>query len=195
MQFKYENMEKPKPFDAAYQDLLAKGIEDFVDREKIPNVVGFLKYLVQEKGYLLHGSSNKEIKELEPRQANCKSKKFGNEMGVYAVQDEVLPVFYAIKDAKKAHKAGVSSFSAESGFSSVDDKKDYTFKITKAFIDADAWSDGSIYILDGKTFEQGEDDEGEPIDEWLSKEPVMPVGKVKVDKDDFPYFTDIEPVE
>jgi hypothetical protein len=131
---KHEEIENSNILDEAYKDLLSKGFRGFADREKIPDLHSFLRYLTQEKDHLIHGSNNKEITELEQRKANCKSKKFGNQTGVYALKDEMIPIFFAIKDTDKAYRAGVDSFSSQSGFRLHEDKKDYIFKMTKEYL-------------------------------------------------------------
>jgi hypothetical protein len=70
-----------------------ENIEDFSKSD-------FLKYLAETRDFVFHGTNSSEIEELEPRQANCKSKKFGNLNAVYATTDHVLPVFHAVFNKK-----------------------------------------------------------------------------------------------
>ena len=60
----------------------------------------FLNHVVSQ-GFLLHGSGNDDVIEFEPRQANDSEKEFGNKMAVYAVNDPILPIFYAIQDREQ----------------------------------------------------------------------------------------------
>src|SRR3989344_4477569 len=97
----------------------------------------FLKFLVEEKNVLLHGSPEKEIEIFEPRQANDTEKKSGNKVAVYGVIDPVLSIFYAIQDRKKIQgsiESGVNE-DLETG------KVEYKFKIPKNAMEDHSWID------------------------------------------------------
>ncbi len=182
-----------KAYNTAYQSMLEKGLGDFIELEPGIPKVEFLKWLVTKKGILLHGSNNKEISILEPRQANCTAKEFGNLKAVYAAEDHVLPTFYAIKDSEKFRGRARSGFSE-----TIEDGKsirEYEFAIDKDLALQAPWSEGAVYVLPKETFVQGHDDEGEPIDEWASTEKVVPVGKIRIAPEDFPYFDEIGVIE
>ncbi len=182
-----------KAYASAYQSMLEQGLSDFIELEPGVPKVEFLKWLVTKKGLLLHGSNNKEINILEPRQANCTAKEFGNLKAVYGVEDSVLPTFYAIKDLEKFRGR------ARSGFTETDEdgsiKREYEFAIDKDLVDQAPWSEGVVYLLPRETFVQGHDDEGEPIDEWASTDEVIPLGKLRIAPEDFPYFDEIGVIE
>ena len=173
--------------------LMGSGADGFIELSEGVSKIDFLKWLLKEKGFLLHGSNNQEIDTLQPRQANCASKEFGNMKAVYAVEDCVLPTFYAIKD--RAKFTGM----ARSGFTEVVDGEDtvreYEFAIDKDLIAQNPWSDGAVYILSRETFVQGHDNEGNPIDEWASEVGVIPLGKIKITPDDFSYLHEIKAIE
>lgn len=181
-------------FAKAYDTMiLGTSTDGFIELSEKVSKVDFLGWLVKEKGFLLHGSNNQEIGTLEPRQANCASKEFGNMKAVYAVEDCVLPTFYAIKDRVKFKGR------ARSGYTEVsygeETTREYEFAIDKNLVAQNPWSDGAVYVLSRETFVQGHDDEGNPIDEWASEVEVTPVGKIKITTDDFPYFHEIKTID
>lgn len=149
----------------------------------------FLAYLLKN-GYLLHGSSVDDLGALEPRQANDKSKKSGNQKAVYAVSDPVLPLFYAIKDRKRLHGMVHSGYSTdEHGV------KKYSFQIDGTHSEKDPWKNGVVHILPKESFAQTMDDEGELTDEWVSYEPVTPAARLQVMPEDFPYLNEVKVVK
>lgn len=153
----------------------------------------FLKYLVENGQVLLHGSPEKNIDILEPRQANCRSKKFGNLQAVYAVKDPILATFYAIRDVKGHHfKGAIQSGRHVRKENGAIVEKSYRFKLHPDDLAAQPWTAGMVYILPQETFQQGENETGNPIDEWASLAPVRPIAKLPVTPEDFPLLDRVE---
>jgi putative nucleotidyltransferase with HDIG domain len=151
----------------------------------------FLRYLTHTKGLLLHGSNVPDIEVLRPSKSNCKIKGFGNLVGVYAMRDEIFPIFQAIQDNDKFN--GTTTLT---GFTqSIDDNgvihDIYQFAIESKLAKSKPWSKGMVYILPSDSFSQGVDDNGHQIDEWISSQPVMPIAKLPVSQRDFPYLKHI----
>src|SRR3989344_8015276 len=114
----------------------------------------FLKFLVEEKNFLLHGSPNKDLEILEPRQANDGEKTSGNKMAVYVVTDYVLPIFFAIQDKDKLQGSIKSGISED-----VETRElEYSFEISKKALESKPWTRGMIYILDKNKFSPEKDD-------------------------------------
>lgn len=149
----------------------------------------FLKYLIEEKKVLLHGS-NWNVETLEPRQGNCTSKKFGNLNAVYATNDPILPLFHAIQDKNTFTGSSVSGVILSNGTTT-----SYIFKVEQKMLEKSPWSRGGIYILSPETFQQGTDDDGTLIDEFASMISVRPLAKLFVSPEDFPYLHDIQPLD
>ena len=148
----------------------------------------FLRFLTEEKNVLLHGSSNRNIEILEPRQANDTVKASGNKKAIYVVTDPVLPIFYAIQDREKLQgsiKSGVSE-DMEKG------ELEYKFEIPKKALDAKPWTRGMVYIFDKNQFHEEKDDAGELSGEWTSESPVRPLAKLEVGPEDFRFMDKVE---
>src|SRR3989344_3064922 len=148
----------------------------------------FLKYIGENKNVLLHGSSNKDLEKLEPRQANDGAKKFGNKKGVYAVKDPVLPIFHAIQDKEKLR--GVIRSGSRKDLDTGEMK--YNFQIPIGMVEIKPWKGGIIYIFNKADFTQGVDDDDELIDEWVSEKEVRPIAKLEVEPEDFRFLNEIE---
>ncbi len=189
---KFQSIENAieKKFEETYGLMLRNGVNEFtILKEDVPKV-DFFRWLVEKKEVLLHGSNNQEITELEPRQANCASKEFGNQSAVYAVSDSVLPIFYAIKDREKFRGTAKSGFYESEG--DTKSARQYEFAISKGLLKDEPWSNGAVYIVPKHLFTQGHNDEGELINEWACMTPVEPIGKIEVSTKDFPYLNDIK---
>lgn len=182
------NQEQAQAFEELYKKILSAD-GNFIEYNLPYAKREFLEYLTEKKNLLVHGS-NWDTEELEPRLANCKSKKFGNLNAVYATADAVLPIFYAIKDKEKFRGMANSGFSEKKEVNRAT-KKVYTFGIEPEMLKSDPWSVGVVYILPKDLFEQGTDDDGVLIDEWVSRHPVKPLAKLRVTPEDFPYLKDI----
>jgi hypothetical protein len=187
--YEAQEIEKKRLFEELYAEAIAQGPDDFLELRGPFSKQEFLDFVVREKGALLHGSNHQSIDEFEPRQANDAAKEFGNRAGVYAVEDPVLPIFYAIKDQKRFDGRAVS------GYERVDTNKKYDFAVSREMLEEKPWSDGAVYILPRETFEQGSDDDDELIDEWISQAPVRPIAKIKVAPEDFEYLDSIQPLD
>ncbi len=151
----------------------------------------FLRFLTHEKKFLLHGSSNKTIEILKPRQANDAHKEFGNKKAIYAVEDPVFPIFHAIQDRSKLEDTVIS----ERKESLKTEEDQYSFRMPKKVLEQEPWMSGIVYILDRGTFTQGVNDEGHPIDEWASEVSVKPTGKIEVTPEDFRFLDQVESFE
>lgn len=150
----------------------------------------FLKFLVEEKNVLLHGSPNADLEILEPRRANDAAKESGNKEAVYAVTDPVLAIFHAIQDREKIDGAVES----ETRDNSETGEQEYKFSMPKRSLESEPWKTGMIYIFNKDDFKP-EEDGGELSGEWTSEEEVKSIAKIEVRPDDFSYIDEVEGVE
>jgi hypothetical protein len=170
-------------FESLYQQITSSPEVLLIENIEGLSKVDFLKFLSEKGEFLFHGTNSAEIEELEPRQANCRAKNFGNLKAVYATTDPVLPIYHSVFNKK--YFSGRSSSGVESG-------NKYVFKVDGKFGDNKTWTNGCVYILDKSKFEQGTDDEGSPIDEFACREPVKPLAKLLTESEDFPYLDEVE---
>lgn len=173
-------------FESLYQKIISSENILVIEDTEGFSKVDFLKFLAEKGEFLFHGTNSAEIEELEPRQANCAAKNFGNLKAVYATADPVLPVYHSV-----FNKSGFSGRHS-SGIESDSKGTDYVFKINGKFADEKTWTEGCVYILDKSQFEQGVDDNGKLIDEFASREPVKPLAKLLTKPEDFPYLDGVE---
>ncbi|GAB4455113.1 MAG: hypothetical protein OHK0029_10660 [Armatimonadaceae bacterium] len=153
----------------------------------------FLCYLAEEKGFLLHGSGDPDVRCFEP-QPNSDINPFGAQTAVYAASDGIWPLYYAILDRDRypmtLHNA-CTRFCASGQWS----EPLYFISITETALVQQPWRDGTVYLLRRDTFTPHPDTEyrGFPlqIPMWASQEPVIPVAKLAVTPEDFPFLAHI----
>ncbi len=182
--------ERERRFDELWQKTI-DARSDFIDYELPYPKHEFLEYLAHNKPVLLHGSNWTGLDPLEPRLANCRAKKFGNLVGVYATQDDILPLFHAIRDPKKWRGRSSSGYTERQDPGAGLIQKQYDFAAEQRILESNPWGDGVIYILPRDAFEQGTSDDGNPIDEFVSRTPVAPLSRLRVSPQDFPYLNQV----
>jgi hypothetical protein len=146
----------------------------------------FLRFVVYQKEALLHGSSQ-NVDVLLPMKANDDVKAFGNKLAVYAVDDPVLAIFYAIQDRSCIHGPVISGRTADEFFGDYS----YNFAIPDE-AGENPWSSGFVYVVGRDGFEEGRQDDGKSADEWCSYAPVRPWAKLCVNPADFRFLNQIQ---
>jgi hypothetical protein len=71
-------------------------------------------------------------------------------------------------------------------------KKYYYFSLHEEMHKSKPWTNGMIYILPRTTFRQLRNDQGQPVEEWASDEPVFATAKLPVSAHDFPFLNCVQ---
>lgn len=149
---------------------------------------GLLRFLLTHKDVLLHGSNRLDLQELAPRKANCIVKADGNRNAVYAVNDEMLAIFYAIR--KKTSASGIVTASLRCD----GQKRQYLFEMSSSLLLGHPWTTGCVYIVPKEAFQQCRDDTGTVINEWMTDSVVVPIARLVVRPSDFSFLDKITPL-
>ncbi|HEY0606764.1 MAG TPA: hypothetical protein VGD58_27850 [Herpetosiphonaceae bacterium] len=181
--------DKLQYFEALYQAALAspsKVVEYTCEYPKHE----FLQYLVTHHHVILHGSTNSAIDLFQTQRASLDTTTQGSLSAIYATTDPIWPMYFAILDWR------VYRGSSRNGVQWVQDahgaiRKVYYFSLNQDMLPRQPWTKGIIYILPRLTFEQLRDDDGELTEEWASYTPVVPLARLPVTPDDFPFLNDI----
>lgn len=144
-----------------------------------------LKWLCNNK-FILHGSNNILLNQLNPHKTNCNTHKNGNLKAVYGTNDYILATYYAILDRRKW--AGVSK--AQKTIQN--NKTTYRFALEKSVLDQKPFTKGCIYILDRNDFTPFSDENICNISELYSLKSCVPIGKISVFPYDFEFLNRIE---
>lgn len=176
-------------FETLYQVTLAHGQGSAVEYTLPYPKHYFLRYVVEQKGCLIHGSGKADIDVLKPMRYGIDAADHGNISGIYADKDFVRPIYFAVIDGKRAFGQNNGFFDLtidgqraeqeDQGF----DRRYYKLAIGVNGLRRDPWRNGMIYILPPDTFVYQR--------EWTSRAPVTPLMRLAVTPDDLPLRADV----
>lgn len=168
-------------FEELYRRAVAPGTGGWVDYTSHRPKHEFLTYLLEHHAVLLHGSGNREIQVLEPRQQTL----FDGRMtrGVFASTDAIWSLFFATvprppKGVRYSLRNGAVAVRRSLGRY----RKFYFFSVSDHVLRDHPWGDGAVYIVPRDPFRL----QSETWQEWTSPEPIRPLAKLAVSPDDFP---------
>lgn len=151
----------------------------------------FLTYLVQCRRFLLHGSRNPNIVEFEPRTAHDLVE-FSARTAVYAASDGIWPIVFAIRVPSPKQVAFINGCSRARQVDGTFGPSHYHFALAAEGLRERPWTDGTIYVLPPTTFTPRptacENGLTVSVEEWASREAVVPLAKLEVRPDDFPFL-------
>jgi hypothetical protein len=147
--------------------------------------VEFLRYLVTERGMLLHGSGDAAIDVLQPRPQYD----FGGTpvTATFATADAIWPLFFALIPRETFFG------SMRNGAFVIDgeiEQRFYFFSVNQEWLAKRLWRLGYIYAVPGETYRRT-DTAAIYFDEWVSVSPVQPCVRVAVTPDDFPFLNQV----
>ena len=155
----------------------------------------FLTYLCETKELVLHGSQNREIGMVEPRQAND-TRAYSNQRAIYASTDGIWVIYFAILDRRKYPEMSLfnSCLRAQISAGQFSDPL-YFFSITYSALVQKPWCEGMIYILPREFFEREAATQMQGVEivfpHWISAVPAAAAAKLLVGPEDFPYLAQI----
>ena len=133
----------------------------------------FLHHLLR-CGYLLHGSNEDAIDRFRTRATRDAHGKPIE--AVFASDDAIWPLYFAVV-RRQGNTHGYINWCVH-----VRGESRYLFSIGRDPRAEDAWTEGTIYILPGETFQPTPDSR-----ELVSLVPVRPRARLQVDPNDFPF--------
>ena len=153
--------------------------------------VELLRWLTERRDVLFHGSARSDIETLKPIRLSRDSTEFGNQQAVYATDDPVWAIYFAIlrRDAPFGTRNGSIAVAGSEVY-----PRWYSFSLLSP-IDPDArFGPGWLYVLPRGPFRR------EPpllgvfdTAQWVSIEPVRPLVRIDVAPTDFPFLDAVGP--
>jgi hypothetical protein len=150
----------------------------------------FLCYVTEQHNLALHGSGNGEIHQFEPRQP-IDLQEFGAQKAVYAAADGIWPLYFAIVNRTKSPSIMNACIYPERADGTVGNAY-YFFSISRKAVDRQPYQNGVVYLLPSDTFMR------QPamelggwrihIAQLASLEAVVPLAKLAVAPEDFPFL-------
>ncbi len=155
----------------------------------------FLTYICDTKDLVLHGSQNRDISTVEPRQA-IDIRAYSNQRAIYATTDGIWVIYFAILDRKKFPEMSLfnSCLCARISNDQFSDPM-YFFSITHSVLLQKPWCEGMVYILPRQSFEREASQQIQGVEivfpHWISSVPVEPAARLIVGLEDFPFLASI----
>ena len=157
----------------------------------------FLEYLADRHGLMLHGSNNRDLDLLKPVRFSNDSREFGNQAAIYATQDPLWALFFAVLD-RNAIRGSINNGAIRLNGDDGSVLRRYFFTIEAESLRKSPWTPGAMYILPGAGAEPDPDfmhfRYGQytlDISHWLYRGEVQPLAKLMVEPDDFPFVNTI----
>lgn len=150
----------------------------------------FLRYLVDQKQVLLHGSNFPDLKVLLPMRFTTDARAAMNGQSIFATADGILPLFFAILNRDNyvgSMSIGAYRLSDATGLATTH----YFFSINKEMLKLWPFRRGTIYLLPKDTFKPAADGQGVILEEWISQEPVQVLASLSISPEDFPLLDKI----
>lgn len=153
----------------------------------------FMEYLADRHGLMLHGSNNRELDLLKPIRFSDDSREFGNQAAIYATQDPLWALFFAVLD-RNAITGSINNGAIRLNGDDGSVLRRYFFTIEAESLRKSPWIPGAIYILPRLNAEPDPDHAnlryGQytlEVSHWLFRGEVRPLAKLMVEPEDFPF--------
>lgn len=154
----------------------------------------FLNYLCDWRGLVAHGSPLQDLEILEPLRTTHDTSEFGNRRQIFCSPDANWAMWFAILDKSKFASTRNGSVRVGQGYRRI---KYYHFELPVSVGNDPPFTNGMIYMANAADFP---DHRPYPllnwfnaeVEEWGSVGPVMPLAKLRVSPQDFPYLDQVQ---
>jgi hypothetical protein len=155
----------------------------------------FLEYLSTSRRLMFHGSNNRAIDVLRPIRMSSDSSEFGNQDAIYATQDPLWALFFAVLDKDNMGAAGTSNGAIQAVNEAGQLLRRYYFTVEAGSLRQGPWLPGAMYILPGGDFEPDPAMQGVTAGpytlvatHWIHRGELAPLARLDVEPEDFPFL-------
>jgi len=186
--------EQQTAFDQLLDPVLAEGSNSLIEYRLPYPKVDFLNYVCDWLGFVAHGSTMLDLETLQPVRLTHDSSEFGNRQQIFCSPDGIWAMWFAILDKSRIHVTENGCVRVGHGPGRI---KYYHFDLPAENRSSPPFTDGMIYIARAEDFPEHRpypllqkfDAE---IEEWGSADPVVPLAKLSVKPEDFPYLDKVQ---
>ena len=170
------------------------GPNQLVDYQLPSPKVDFLNYLCDWRGLVAHGSTLPDLPVLQPVRLTKDLSEFGNRQQIFCTPDGIWALWFAILDKSKIHVTENGCVRVGTGQKRA---KYYHFDLPAASKGDPPFTNGMVYIANAEDFPHHRsypllDWLDAEIEEWGSVKPVIPLAKLQVGPEDFPYLDKVQ---
>lgn len=184
--------EAARAFDQLFDAARAKGpAADIAYNLQYPKYL-FLEHLTSTRGLMLHGSNTPGLDVLRPIRASSDSSEFGNQPAIYASQDPLWAMYFAVLD--RTGWSGTSNASIILEDDAGSRIRRYYFTLEHNHLRRSPWRTGAMYILPGEGFEPDPTMVGAKAGtykvvptHWIYRGELTPLAWLDLEPEDFPF--------
>jgi hypothetical protein len=180
-----------RAFDALLDDALVRGPNALVNYTLAAPKWQFLCHVADHREVALHGSGQPAIALFEPRQSNDLME-FGNQKAVYAAADGLWAMYFAILDRDGFDLTLINACVRLTDRAGASHGPFYFFSITRSALAHRPFRAGTVYLLPRATFVNQPPlpfgDAQAYIPQLASLAPVVPLARLTVAPEDFPFL-------
>ena len=186
-------LEKETAFQQLFHSILETSTGDWIPYNLPYPKHEFVQYVMAKDTIIFHGSPKDDIDTFAPIRASVElydKRGGGNLQAVYGTHDALWSMFFAVVDRSKLRgsiRNGVMYMHNQAG----ERLAVYNFSINQEQLIEKPWREGTLYFLPRDTFERQWLTDESPSNEWASREPVKPLGKLHLNPEDFPFLDQI----
>lgn len=156
----------------------------------------FLEHLASTRGLKLHGSNERAIDVLRPIRFTTDSSEFGNQDAIYATQDPLWGLYFAVLD--KTGMMGTSNGAIHLLDQAGTLIRRYFYTLAVDHLRSRPWKPGAMYILPGEGCEPDPAMLGMTagpyavqVTHWIYRGELQPLARLNVEPEDFPYLDQV----
>jgi hypothetical protein len=182
--------QKIEAFENLFSEARRLGPAAFIDYNIPYPKHEFLRYLVDRKQILLHGTSYPDLKVLLPMRGSTDARTAMNQRSIFASADGILPMFFAIMNRENyvgSLSNGAYRLMDATGLSTTH----YFFSINEEMLKLWPFRSGTVYLLPRDKFKPAANGHGVMLEEWISNEPVPVLAKLSITPEDFPLLNSV----
>ena len=154
----------------------------------------FLCYAADQHAIAMHGTGDPDIHVFEPRQSNDLND-FGNQTAVYAAGDGLWAMFFAIVDRDHFDMSVINACIRLADATGQVSEPRYVFSISQTMLLQRPWRKGLVYLLLPDTFvAQAPIPLGDyqlRVPHLASFAPLIPLARLEITSEDFPFLANI----
>ena len=186
--------EPARAFEGLFTEIQAQGPAAAIHYDLPYPKYLFLDYLSARHGLMMHGSTNRNLELLKPIRFSSDSREFGNQAAVYATQDPLWALFFAVLD-REAIDGSISNGAIRLKGDDGSVLRRYFFTVEAESLKKSPWIQGAVYILPRSNAEPDPDYANTrygqytlEVSHWLYRGEVQPIAKLLVEPEDFPFL-------
>lgn len=181
-------------FDALFDSAQQSGPNTLIEYKLLFPKSDFLNYLCDWRGLVLHGSQQPDLDVLKPLRRSSDNNEFGNRQQIFGSPDAIWAMWFAILDKNKFRFTRNGCIRVGVGPKRV---KYYHFELPKDVKETNPFTEGTIYIARAADFPDKRpypllDHFNAEIEEWGSTKSIVPLARIKVQPEDFPYLEQVQ---